>query len=93
MWIAISFLWLFFQSGFVNIIKNNKNNNLLVVFLASLFVGIAWEVFEYRFGIVFTNASNYAVDTMTDISFDLVGGFAVYCIFVFKKYHKMEIKT
>lgn len=92
LWVGLSFLWLFFQSGFVNIIKNNKNNNLAVAFLASLFIGIMWEIFEYHFGTVFTDASNYVVDTITDISFDLVGGFAAYCIFVLKKYHKMETK-
>ena len=92
-WIALSFLWLFFQFGLVNIIKNDKNYNLLVAFLASLFVGVLWEAFEYYLGITNTNASNYIIDTATDISFDLVGGFAAYIIFVFKGYHKAEIKN
>lgn len=93
LWIAISFLWLLFQSGFVNIIKNNKNYNLLVAFLASLFVGIMWEVFEYYFGLTATDATNYVIDTATDISFDLIGGLVAYCIFVFKGYHKVEINN
>jgi len=91
LWISISFLWLFFQFGLVNIVKNNKNYNLAVAFLAALFVGIMWEAFEYYFGLVAFDASNYAVDTATDISFDLVGGFAAYCIFLFKGYHKPEL--
>lgn len=92
LWVGISFLWIFFQSGHVNIAKNKRNNNLIVVFLASLAVGIMWEAFEYYFGIVVSGASNYIVDTMTDIFFDLVGGFAAYCYFVFRGYHKMELK-
>lgn len=90
LWVGISFLWLFFQSERVNIIKNNKNYNLAVAFLASLFVGIMWEVFEYYSGIAVSDASNYAIDTATDISFGLIGGFAAYCIFVFKGYDKTE---
>lgn len=92
LWVAIFFLWAFFQSGYVSIIKNNRNHNLIVAFLASLSVGIMWEIFEYYFGIAVSDASNYVVDTITDISFDLVGGFAAYCYFVVKGYHKMEIK-
>ncbi|MBM2817770.1 MAG: seg [Parcubacteria group bacterium] len=91
-WVALSFLWLFFQFGFVNIIKNNKSYNLAVAFLASLFVGVMWEAFEYYFGIAVTDASNYITDTAMDISFDLVGGFAAYCIFLLKGYHKTELK-
>lgn len=91
LWIGISFLWLFFQSGFVNIIKNDKNYNLIVVFLVSLFVGVMWEAFEYYFDITNTDASNYIIDTVTDISFDLIGGFAAYCIFVFKGYHNTAL--
>ncbi len=90
LWVAVSFLWLFFQFGFVNIFKNNKNYNLLVAFFGSLFVGALWEVFEYYSGIVASDASNYAVDTATDISFGLIGGFAAYCFFLFKGYNKTE---
>ena len=91
LWIGISFLWLFFQFGFVNIIKNKKNYNLLVAFLGSLFVGVMWEIFEFYFGIVVSDASNYVIDTVTDISFGLIGGFAAYRIFLFKGYHKREL--
>lgn len=90
LWVAISFLWLFFQSGFISIIKNHRNYNLAIAFLASLFIGIMWEVFEYYFGIVFTDTSNYIIDTVTDISFDLVGGFAAYCFFYSKGITKLK---
>jgi|SRR3989344_2445693 len=93
LWVAMSFLWLFFQFGFVNIIKNNKSYNLAVAFLASLFVGVMWEAFEYYFGIAVTDASNYVTDTTMDISFDLVGGFAAYCIFLLKGYHKSALNN
>ena len=93
LWVGLSFLWLFFQFGFIDIIKNNKNYNLAVAFSASLLVGVMWEVFEYYFGIAVTDASNYIVDTMTDISFDLIGGFAAYCIFLFKGYNKTELSN
>lgn len=84
----MSFLWLFFQFGFVNIIKNDKNNNLKIALLSSFVVGTAWEVFEYYFGITFVNAPNYATDTIMDVSFDLIGGFAAYYFFVCNGYHK-----
>lgn len=93
LWAALSFLWLFFQFGFTNIIKNNKNYNLAVAFLASFLVGVMWESFEYYFGIAVTDAANYTVDTMTDISFDLIGGFAAYCVFMFKGYHEAEFNN
>ena len=93
LWVSISFLWLFFQFGLVNIVKNNKNYNLVVAFLAALFIGIFWEIFEYYFGLVFSDASNYIIDTATDISFDLVGGFAAYCIFLLKGYHKSALNN
>lgn len=92
-WVGISFLWFFFQSGFVNIIRNDRNYNLAVAFLSSLSVGVMWEVFEYYFGISNTVASNYAIDTVTDISMDLVGGFAAYCYFIFKNYHEVKVRT
>lgn len=92
LWIAISFLWLFFQSGFVNVAKNNKNYSLAVALLSSFIIGIMWEIFEYYFGIAVTDASNYTIDTVTDISLDVVGGIIAYCFFVFKKYHKYSIK-
>lgn len=90
LWVAISFLWLFFQFGFINIFKNNKNYNLLVAFFSSLFVGVLWEIFEYYFGLTAVNATNYTIDTVTDISFGLVGGFVAYRVFIFKGYHKIN---
>ena len=93
LWVAISFLWLFFQFGFTNIIKNHKNYNLAVAFSASFLVGVMWEVFEYYFGIAVTDASNYFTDTAMDISFDLAGGFAAYCIFLFKGYNETKLNN
>lgn len=90
-WVSMSFLWLFFQFGFANIMKNGKNNNLKVALLSSFAVGIAWEVFEYYFGITFIGAPGYAFDTVKDISFDIIGGFAAYRFFVFKGYHKRAV--
>ena len=74
-WVAIFFLWLFFQFGHLNFIRNKRKHNLIVAILSSVLIGIGWEIFEYNFGIAFVKASNYASDTVTDVSFDLIGGF------------------
>lgn len=91
LWVAMFFLWLFFQFGFTNIIKNDKENNLKVALLSSLALGLAWEVFEYYFGITFINTPGYVFDTVMDISLDTIGGFVAYNFFVFKGYHKRVI--
>ena len=58
-----------------------------------LLVGIAWEVYEYQAGLVFYSSS-YLSDTLSDLFFDLLGGFLVYYSvnFLVKKWPK-ELKS
>ena len=39
-----SFLLGVFQSGHVNIIKNNKKSSLIVAIVSSFAIGIMWEI-------------------------------------------------
>ena len=45
----------------------------LLIAVAVLGVGIGWELFEYGIGAV-RDEPGYAVDTMSDILMDLIGG-------------------
>lgn len=90
---AIAFLWAFFQSGHVNIIKNGKKSSLLVAIASSFAIGIMWEIFEYSSGAVLASGFDYTFDTVSDLSFDLIGGLAGYYYFIYKGYHNTEIKN
>ncbi|MEK7150364.1 MAG: hypothetical protein AAB736_02035 [Patescibacteria group bacterium] len=93
LWVAIAFFWAFFQSGHVNIIKNNKKSSLIVAIVSSFAIGIMWEIFEYSSGAVLASGSDYIFDTISDIFFDLIGGLAGYYYFIYKGYHNTEIKN
>ena len=64
MWAGLCGLWLITRRG---------NSPSLILCLAfALFVGIAWEVFEYSEGITASHFS-YLFDTAKDIVMDLLG--------------------
>lgn len=51
----------------------------LIVFLPVVLIGVAWEVFEYFFGLTEATEEVYALDVAHDLLADLVGGIvAVY---------------
>ncbi|MBI2618129.1 hypothetical protein HYW58_01620 [Candidatus Kaiserbacteria bacterium] len=70
MFISLSALWFFFESGYVNLKKSVRN-----VFLASIgaiiIIGIGWEIFEVLAGIPMED--NYALDTAIDMVMDILG--------------------
>ncbi len=72
-WVALGAFWFFFCSDFVRLDKKNK---FLVIFGATLVVGILWEVFEYFFEIT-QMGEVYSFDTMLDLVMDLVGAVSV----------------
>jgi len=48
--------------------------SLAAVVLAALFVGIAWEVFEYALGLIEVPRDVYIKDTAIDLILDTLGG-------------------
>lgn len=63
-----------FLSFFAHHLPHKKRTRFFVVLLAVLFVGIAWEVFEYFNGIGLTREKSIIADTALDLVMDLVGG-------------------
>lgn len=66
-WIGLFFIYFFSR-------KNPASSSILTVLFWVLFVGILWEFFEY-FLIVISHDSFNLVDTLSDILFDLAGGY------------------
>lgn len=58
---------------------------LFLVTLAGVFIfGIFWEIWEYSFGLTLDLFGNYRLDTVKDISADLLGGCLAYRYFLLK---------
>jgi hypothetical protein len=55
-----------------------------VIFASVLFVGVAWEYFEYSKDLTFNTIGSYRMDVIKDIVMDLLGGF-VAGIFLLRK--------
>ncbi|MEJ0002021.1 MAG: hypothetical protein WDN09_02475 [bacterium] len=69
-WLGLAFSWLWWpRSG-------ARGSKLLAKIAVSVFViGLSWEVFEYFFyNVVDSNTFN-PIDTVSDLCFDLAGGF------------------
>lgn len=67
-WSALFFYWL-------GAVFHRVPSSVHVVALV-LVLGVAWEIFELSFGI--SAATDYAIDTLTDLSMDVVGAIVVY---------------
>ncbi|HNW71511.1 MAG TPA: hypothetical protein PKZ36_02590 [Candidatus Paceibacterota bacterium] len=67
-WIGITLIW--FLS-----LKNLSLKNVIIVILGVLLVGIGWEIFEISVDKIVTGNVFNVLDTMSDICFDLSGGF------------------
>lgn len=50
-----------------------------------LFGGIAWEIYEYHYGLSYNPMIGYWVDTLKDLSMDVVGCFSVLWYYQKKK--------
>ena|SRR3989338_1591622 len=65
MWAGLCGLWLITRRG------NSPSLALCLAF--ALFIGVAWEVFEYSEGIAASYHFSYPFDTAKDIVLDLLG--------------------
>ena len=52
--------------------------NLFRVMLVVLGIGLAWEIYELFFGLTLTAQGGYLADTLSDLFFDLIGGYVLY---------------
>lgn len=75
-WVGLFFLYVFYD-------KNQFSKKLLAVILGVLLIGVLWEVFEFFLNVIAHDTFSIA-DTLSDIFFDLVGGFLA-IFFYFKK--------
>ena len=86
-WVAAFILWAIFFSGFFNLKSSvgtveNKNTLLeflLIAFVTVLFIGVVWELFEFKAGLSFfspitLSVKGYWQDTISDVILDLGGG-------------------
>src|ERR1035437_2761720 len=68
-WLGLFFLWFFYP--------NNLSFKLIFkIILCVLLIGILWELFELFFVNYVGQLSFNTLDTTSDLSFDLVGGFS-----------------
>ena len=69
-WVALSFIYLFLP-------EKITLRTFLKIITLTLFVGLAWEAFEYWLNIFTTQNPFDLFDTLTDILFDILGGAGV----------------
>ncbi|KKR78430.1 MAG: hypothetical protein UU24_C0037G0002 [Candidatus Nomurabacteria bacterium GW2011_GWA2_40_9] len=66
-WLALAFIWVYNKEKLNSI-------NILKVMLSVLLVGVAWEVFEVLVNQSLAKNLFDALDTLSDLFFDLFGG-------------------
>lgn len=67
-WVGLTFIYLFQP-------KDNSINLIFKILLLVLFIGIGWELFEILVNDVIAKNPFNSLDTISDIFFDLLGGF------------------
>lgn len=68
LWVGLFFIYVFSLSGSVS-------NLIFKIILSVLLVGISWEVFEFVVNNVIGRIPFNTLDTISDVLFDLTGGF------------------
>jgi len=76
-WLGLAFIWLFK-------IEKISFKLILKIILGVLLISILWEVFEIILDKNITGNSFNTLDTISDISFDLAGGFFAVLYFLRK---------
>lgn len=83
--VVLFFWWLGGKYQRFNLFHNDFLKNLIVYLSLAALVGVLWEFFEFSFDYFFVNSARFnylnlaqvsKADTMADLFFDLVGGFA-----------------
>ncbi|MBN2197651.1 hypothetical protein JW698_00415 [Candidatus Wolfebacteria bacterium] len=94
-WLASLFLFFFLPK--ITIIKYKTFIQAVLTVSFSAFVGVLWEFFEFglSFFILGDNFSGFIQhglpDTLSDLVFDILGGFACFCIY--KIFNEKSLKS
>jgi len=84
-WLALSGFWFFYYSRFVKGFLRTAGRFFFATLVPVLIIGLAWEVFEYMFGLTFVlPGERWGVDTIGDVFVDIAGGMAVYLYYRLK---------
>jgi len=59
----------------------DRVNTFVLIFLATLFLGLVWELFEVIIKSTGIAEPDYVVDTFSDLGIDLAGGMFFYLIY------------
>ena len=82
LWVASTFFWLYYEGGFAKKPKYTLANFFLFTLGATIVVGIAWEIFEYIFGLTYIlPGESYSIDTICDMGMDIIGSLCVYLFY------------
>jgi len=66
-------LWAFYNSG-IFFKHSPRLWEIIIISLSCIFVvGVAWEYFEFVYGLTEVDASHYISDTFLDLTMDLLG--------------------
>ena len=77
--VGLSMLWFFFESGYVSL-ERCIRNVILISVTSIVFVGVSWEVFEVLAGMPIED--NFVLDTAIDLIMDMLGAFIAGVIFI-----------
>ncbi len=75
-------IWLGLASIYLFSLKDISLKSILKIFFIVLLIGIGWEIFEIFIKFVTQNSFDF-LDTMSDLSFDVLGG--LFAILYFTK--------
>lgn len=78
LFIGLSTLWFFLQSGYVRM-RQSLRNVILIAGSSIILVGVGWEIFEVLAGIPIEE--NFALDTTIDLIMDAIGAFVAGYVF------------
>ncbi|MEK7117042.1 MAG: hypothetical protein AAB837_02670 [Patescibacteria group bacterium] len=74
--LSLSFLWLYFYSGFFNSQKRNLTKFLIISILGAIFIVVSREIFELLLGEALIQKSEYLYDTSLDLIMSFLGAIA-----------------
>ncbi len=72
LWVGLAGAWVFSRIGI--------RLGLLQCIAIALAVGLAWELFEYIFGLIGSRFMSYEMDTIKDLCDDMLGGALAYVL-------------
>ena len=75
-WLGLFFLWLFYK----DIFPDFKVSFIVKLLLSVFLVGLVWELYEIVVNASFAKDVFDLSDTISDLVFDMLGGFSIYLI-------------